>query len=46
MAWQNMGLILLSSVVLVLLCCGSGLDIYCLAFVCYLQHQFFNQHLF
>jgi hypothetical protein len=36
----------LSSAFVILLCLGSGLDVSNLAFVCYLHHQFFNQHLF
>jgi len=44
--WQNTDLTLSSSVFVILLCFGSGLDIYYLAFCCYLHQKFFNQHLF
>jgi hypothetical protein len=44
--WQNTGLTLLSSAVVIFLCSGSGLDVRNLAFVRYLHQKFFNQHLF
>ena len=44
--WQNTGGLLLSSAFVILLCIGSGFDIYYLAFVCYLHQKFFNQLLF
>jgi len=44
--WQNTGRRKLSSAFVILLGFGSGLDIYFLAFSCYLHQKFFNQHLF
>ena len=42
--WQKMGRRKLSSTFCNSIVLHIGLDIYYLAFVCYLHHQFFNHH--